>query len=92
MNISLNAEQKKFVESQVAKGKYTNIQQVVDTALKLLEKEEENYQHWLNETRPKVEMGLKQLENGEKVDGETVMDQFAEKFKKMRVEKLSEEI
>ena len=86
MNISLNAEQKKFVESQIAKGKYANIQQVVDTALKLLEKEEQNYQNWLDETRQKVEVGLKQLENGEKVDGEIVMEQFAEKFKKMRKE------
>jgi len=38
MNISLNSEQEKFIQSQIAKGKYTNIQQVIDSALKLLEK------------------------------------------------------
>ena len=40
MNISLSPEQEKFIQSQIAKGKYTNIQQVIDSALKLLEKQE----------------------------------------------------
>lgn len=92
MNISLSPEQEKFVESQIAKGKYANTQQVVDSALKLLEKEEQSYQKWLDETRQKVVVGLKQLERGEKVDGEVVIAQFEEKFKQMRMEKLSEEI
>lgn len=92
MNISLNPEQEQFVESQIAKGKYANIQQVIDSALKLLEKEEESYQKWFDETRQKIVVGLKQLELGEKVDGEVVMAQFEEKFKQMRMEKLGEEI
>ncbi len=92
MNISLNPEQEQFVESQIAKGKYTDIQQVIDSALKLLEKKDENYQKWLDETRQKVATGLKQIERGEKVDGEVVMKQFEEKFKQMRMEKLDEEI
>ncbi len=40
MNIILSPEQEKFIQSQIAKGKYTNIQQVIDSALKLLEKQE----------------------------------------------------
>ncbi|MGD1806851.1 type II toxin-antitoxin system ParD family antitoxin [Dapis sp. BLCC M126] len=40
MNISLSPEQEKFIQSQIAKGKYTNIAQVIDSALKLLEKQE----------------------------------------------------
>ena len=39
---------------------------MVDSALKLLEKEEQNYQQWLEQTRRKVTVGLKQLEIGEK--------------------------
>ena len=92
MNISLTPEQKKFVESQIAKGKYANTQQVVDSALKLLERKEQSYQQWLEETRQKVTVGLKQLERGEKVDGEIVMAEFEEKFEQMRMENLSEEI
>ncbi|NEO57304.1 MAG: hypothetical protein F6K54_32075 [Okeania sp. SIO3B5] len=40
MNITLSPEQEKFIQSQIAKGRYTNIQQAVDEALKLLEKQE----------------------------------------------------
>ncbi len=56
MNISLSPEQEKFIQSQIAKGKYVNIQQVIDSALKLLEKQElipiqlqEKLSHQLND-------------------------------------------
>ncbi|WP_353735970.1 MULTISPECIES: type II toxin-antitoxin system ParD family antitoxin [unclassified Okeania] len=48
------------MQSQIAKGKYTNIEEVIDSALKLLEKQD--YEQWLDETRPKVQVGLEQLE------------------------------
>ena len=38
MNITFSPEQRQFIQSQIAKGKYTNIQQVIDSALKLLQK------------------------------------------------------
>ncbi|MGK7919005.1 MAG: type II toxin-antitoxin system ParD family antitoxin [Trichodesmium sp.] len=51
MNIILTPEQEKFLQSQITKGRYTNIQQAIDVALKLLEKQEQDYQEWLDETR-----------------------------------------
>ena len=48
MNITLSPEQEKFIQSQIARGKYTNIQQVIDSALKLLEKQDQNYEQWLD--------------------------------------------
>ncbi|WP_205127440.1 MULTISPECIES: type II toxin-antitoxin system ParD family antitoxin [unclassified Okeania] len=48
------------MQSQIAKGKYTNIEEVIDSALKLLEKQD--YEQWLDETPPKVQVGLEQLE------------------------------
>ncbi|NEQ39161.1 MAG: type II toxin-antitoxin system ParD family antitoxin [Okeania sp. SIO3I5] len=68
MNIILSPEQEKFIQSQIAKGRYTNLQQAIDVALKLLEKQEQDYQEWLDETRDQVKVGLEQLERGEKVD------------------------
>lgn len=64
--------------------KYTNIQQVIDSALKLLEKQEQDYEQWVNETRQRVKVGLEQLARGEKVDGEVVIAQLEQKFKRMR--------
>ena len=90
MNITLSPEQEKFIQSQIARGKYTNIQQVIDSALKLLEKQDQNYEQWLDETRQKVKVGLEQLERGDKVDGEVVIAQLEAKFKRMRDENFNE--
>ncbi|CCQ54234.1 type II toxin-antitoxin system ParD family antitoxin [Crocosphaera watsonii WH 8501] len=90
MNITLSPEQEKFIQSQIARGKYTNIQQVIDSALKLLEKQDQNYEQWLDETRQKVKVGLEQLERGDKVDGEVVIAQLEAKFKRMREENFNE--
>lgn len=68
MNITLSPEQEQFIQSQIARGKYTNIQQVIDCALKLLEKQDRNYGQWLDETRQKVKVGLEQLERGDKIE------------------------
>jgi len=40
MNIILSSQQEKLIKSQIAKGKYTNIEEVIDSALKLLEKQD----------------------------------------------------
>ena len=88
MNIILSPQQEKFIQSQIAKGKYTNMEEVIDSALKLLEKQD--YEQWLDETRQKVQVGLEQLEKGEKVDGEIVIAQLKAKFKQMREDKKSE--
>ncbi len=90
MNITLSSEQEQFIQSQIARGKYTNIQQVIDSALKLLEKQDRNYEQWLDETRQKVKVGLEQLESGDKVDGEVVIAQLEAKFKRMREENFNE--
>ena len=90
MNITLSPEQEKFIQSQIARGKYTNIQQVIDSALKMLEKQDQNYEQWLDETRQKVKVGLEQLERGDKVDGEVVIAQLEAKFKRMREENFNE--
>jgi antitoxin ParD1/3/4 len=90
MKIILNPEQEQFIQSQIAKGKYINTQQIIDTALKLLQQQEQNYEQWLEETRQKVQVGLEQLKKGEKVDGEMVIAQLEEKFKRMKEGNFSE--
>lgn len=84
MNIILNSEQEKFIQSQLKKGRYSNVEQIIDRALKILQKQEQDYENWVNETRKKAEIGLKQLEKSQKVDGETVIAQLQEKFDRLR--------
>ena len=90
MNIILSPEQEQFIKTQINKGKYINSQQIIDKALALLEKQEQEYEKWLNETRQKVKVGLEQLERGKKVDGEVVIAQLTEKFNRLRQEKICE--
>ncbi|MGK7944251.1 MAG: type II toxin-antitoxin system ParD family antitoxin [Microcystaceae cyanobacterium] len=81
MNLILSLEQEKFIQSQIATGKYANKQQVIETALTLLQQQTQDYEQWLEETRAKVKVGLNQLTRGEKVDGEIAIAQLKEKFK-----------
>ncbi|MFP4010052.1 MAG: type II toxin-antitoxin system ParD family antitoxin, partial [Spirulinaceae cyanobacterium] len=59
-------------------------------ALELLEKQEQKYEQWLTETRQKVQVGIEQLERGEKIDGEVAIAQLQDKLKKMRSDRISE--
>ncbi len=84
MNIKLQPEDEQFVQTQIAKGRYVNSDEVISKALKLLEEWEQGYEQWLEETRKKVAVGLAQIERGEVIDGEVVIAQLQEKLRKAR--------
>lgn len=84
MDISLKPEQEQFVQTQIAKGRFANPDEVVGRALKLLEVWEQEYEQWVEETRQKVEVGLAQIERGEVLDGEVVVARLQEKLRKAR--------
>jgi antitoxin ParD1/3/4 len=77
MYIELPPEHKQFIQNQVASGKYSNPEEVVVKALKLLEE-------WEDETLKKVTVGLSQIERGEVLDSKVVMARLEEKLKKAR--------
>lgn len=64
MNIKLKPEDEQFIQTQIAKGRYVNSDEVISQALKLLEEWEQGYEQWLEETRKKVAVGLAQIERG----------------------------
>ncbi|MGH1394573.1 MAG: type II toxin-antitoxin system ParD family antitoxin [Trichormus sp.] len=83
MNISLNPTQEQFVISKIESGKYANADAVIAAALELLEEQEE-YTLWLNETRQKVAVGLAEIERGDVLDTEVVINQLKEKLLQKR--------
>jgi antitoxin ParD1/3/4 len=83
MNISLNPTHEQFVISKIESGKYTNADEVIAAALQLLE-EQEQYTLWLNDTREKVAVGLAEIERGEVIDTEVVINQLKEKLRQKR--------
>ncbi|MFN6563525.1 MAG: type II toxin-antitoxin system ParD family antitoxin [Nostoc sp. ChiSLP01] len=84
MNIQLKPEHEQFIQAQIASGKFTNADEVIDVAFQLLEKLNSEYVQWVEETRQKVDVAVAEIERGEVLDGETVVMQILEKFQKAR--------
>ena len=84
MNIELKPEHEQFIQAQIASGKFTNADEVIDVAFHLLEKLNSEYVQWVEETRQKVDVASAEIERGEVLDGETVVIQILEKFQKAR--------
>lgn len=84
MNIELKPEHEQFIQTQIASGKFTNADEVIDVAFQLLEKLNSEYVQWAEETRQKVDVAIAEIERGEVLDGETVVMQILEKFQKAR--------
>jgi len=84
MSISLKPEHEQFIQSQVASGKFANREEVIDTAFRLLEKLQGEYEQWIKETREKIDIGIAELDRGEGLDGEAVVAGILEKFKQAR--------
>jgi antitoxin ParD1/3/4 len=84
MEILLRPEHEQFIQTQIAMGKFTNAGEVVDAAFRLLEKLSDEYSQWIEETRAKVDIGRAELDRGEGLDGETVVNQILERFQQAR--------
>lgn len=82
MNIQLKPNQEQFIQKQLKSGRFDNSEQVIDTAFYLLEILGQDYLQWVEETRQKIDVAIAELDNGEGLDGEEVMDDMLEKFKK----------
>jgi antitoxin ParD1/3/4 len=84
MNIQLKPEHEQFIQAQIASGRFSNSDEVIDMAFQLLEKLNYDYSQWLEETRQKVDVAIAEIERGEGLDGETVVTNILERFQKAR--------
>ena len=84
MTIELKPEQEKFIEAQVASGKYNSPEDVMDKMYLVFERLQSEYDEWLTETRTKIEEGSKCIERGEVVDGEVVFARLKDKLNQMK--------
>ena len=81
MNIQIKPELEQIIQAQIATGRYTNPEDVISKALKLLLEWDKGYQNWVEETREKVDVAIEQLDRGEGINGEVVISQLREKNK-----------
>ncbi len=79
MNIALKPEQEQFIQSQIERGRFKSADEAVSQAFKLLE-DRERYQSWIEDTRQKVEVAVAELDRGEGVELDLVLDRLQQKF------------
>ncbi len=79
MSIALTPSQEQLLERLVSTGRYGSAAEVLDAALHLLEERERHYEQWLEKTRQKIQVGIDELERGEGLDGEAVVERLREK-------------
>jgi antitoxin ParD1/3/4 len=84
MNITLNPEQEQFIKTQLEQGKFPDAQAVINQALQLLQEKQKEYEEWVEDVRIKVNEAAAELERGEGVPLETVVEQMQAKFRHAR--------
>jgi antitoxin ParD1/3/4 len=87
MNIQLKPEQEKLIQAQIESGKYHSAEEIVDIAFRLFDKLQSEYAEWIEDTRQKVDVAVAELERGEGLEGETVVAEILDRFKKAHQEK-----
>jgi antitoxin ParD1/3/4 len=84
MNISFTPELERFIQNQVASGKYTSTEEVIIAGIKLLEERECIYQGRFEELQREIMIGVEASERGEVIDRETVFQQLEQRLQQRR--------
>jgi antitoxin ParD1/3/4 len=87
MAIVLKPEHERFIQSQIDAGQFSNPEQVINTAFRLLEQQSAEYLQWVNGVREKVTIARDEVASGEVIDGETVVNDILERFRQARAAK-----
>ena len=84
MAIVLTPEHERFIQSQIDAGQFSNPEEVIDTAFRLLKNQNAKYIQWVNEVREKVDIARAEVARGEVLDGQTVVNDILERFRQAR--------
>jgi antitoxin ParD1/3/4 len=74
MNVTLKPEQEQFVKTQLAQGRFADAEAVINQALQLLQEKQREYEEWVEDVRVKVNDAAAELERGEGIPLETVVE------------------
>ena len=75
MNIQLRPEQEKFIKEKIASGAYSNADDIITEAFKLLEAREDK----LKKLKDKIAIATEQIANGQLTDGEAVFERLQQR-------------
>jgi antitoxin ParD1/3/4 len=81
VSITLEPEQERFIQEQVARGRFKSANEVLAHALILLEQKYQADAAWIEDVRQKVDEAKAEVERGEVLPLEMVMAQLQDKFR-----------
>jgi antitoxin ParD1/3/4 len=82
--LTITPEHEQLIQNHLNTGRYSNAEEVLAIALLLLTRLDIEYQSWIEETRQQLAIGITELDRGEGVDGQTIMNQYLQKFQAAR--------
>jgi antitoxin ParD1/3/4 len=80
MSISLTPDQEQLVQTKLQAGKYHSAEEVLETALRLLDEHDRADAHWVEMVRDKVDAAIATSERTAPIDGESFVNQILERF------------
>lgn len=80
MNLIIKPELESFIQQEMLSGNYASPNEVIEAALNLLE-QKKSYEAWATEIGEKIDVAVAQLDRGEGLNGQEVIDNFRSKLK-----------
>lgn len=80
MTVTLTSEQEKFIAEQVGSGHFKSAADVIAQSLGMMRAQEEFIRSNVSELRDKIASGVKQIRQGETVDGKAAIQTLREKL------------
>ena len=84
VNISITPELDAFLQSRVASGRYQTTSEVVREALRLLERQEQEWEQDFQQLKAKLQRGADQAARGELLDGDEVFEELRKLIEERR--------
>lgn len=81
MSISLTPEQEHWIQTKLQTGKYHSVEEVLETALRLLDEYDRADAAWVGEVRTKIDAAIEVSNQTPAIDGKTFVNQILEQFK-----------
>jgi antitoxin ParD1/3/4 len=84
VNVSLTPQLDAFLQSLVKSGRYQTTSEVVREALRLLQRQEKEWDEAFKQLKTKLERGAAQAKRGELLDGDQIFEELRELIEERR--------
>ncbi len=80
MSISLTPDQERLIQTKLQTGKYHSAEEVLETALRLLDEYDRADAQWVEDVRTKIDAAIEASRHTPPIDGETFVNQILARF------------